>query len=396
MIDAIRYGSVCSGIEAASVAWESLGWKPAWFSEIDRFPSAVLNHHWPEVDNLGDMRLIPQKVLDGDIEAPPVFVGGTPCQGFSVAGLGLGMDDERSQLTLHFVKIANAIDEKRQERNERPSIIVWENVPGVLSDRKTNGFGNLLAGLAGENAALKPAGGKWTNAGYIIGPKRCIAWRVLDAQYFRVAQRRRRVFVVAGPRDGFDPGAVLFELGSMCRHSPPLRTPGKGPTGNSQTGTNANGKAVGSHWDDPCNPHPTLNQSNNIGGIGLSNQELFAQRDSGIVGVYRMAAFGQYADDETASTCKARDFKDATDLAVERSAMHRMLVRRLTPVECERLQGFPDLFTRIPWRGKLAENCPDGHRYKALGNSMAVPVMKWLGEQINKQLIQPANQRAFL
>ncbi|EBY7517593.1 DNA (cytosine-5-)-methyltransferase, partial [Salmonella enterica subsp. enterica serovar Richmond] len=464
----MRYGSVCSGIEAASVAWESLGWQPAWFAEIEAFPSAVLAHHWPHVTNLGDMTKIAAAVRAGDIEAPDVLVGGTPCQAFSIAGLRNGLADKRGQLTLSYVELANAIDDKRRERGEKEAIIVWENVPGVLSS-KDNAFGCFLAGLAGESSELQPAGGKWTHAGCVSGPERTIAWRVLDAQFFGVAQRRKRVFVVASARKGFDPAEVLFEFESVRRDTPPRREPQTAVT--ADTGNGAEG---GSHWDNPANPHPTLNQSNNIGGIGASNQEIFAQRGAGIVSAYRMTAFGEYSGDGTASTVKARDYKDATDLAVTYSDISRTLlsksnssmaedldtyaihgtqdpdtnhelahtlgrnhgqenaiitepytiairgreegstvevrndgtanalltpnggragmgvgavgwgmqVRRLTPVECERLQGFPDNHTLISWRGKDAADCPDGQRYKAIGNSMAVPVMRWIGERI--------------
>lgn len=218
----MKYGSVCSGIEAASKAWEPLGWKPAWFSEIEPFPSAVLAHHWPEVTNLGDMTKIADAVRAGEVEAPDILVGGTPCQAFSIAGLREGLSDDRGQLTLSYVELANAIDAKRRERGEPESIIVWENVPGVLSS-KDNAFGCFLAGLAGESSELQPAGGKWTHAGCVSGPERVIAWRVLDAQFFGVAQRRRRVFVVASARKGFDPAAVLFELDSLRRDSAPRR-----------------------------------------------------------------------------------------------------------------------------------------------------------------------------
>ncbi|EAA9302417.1 Dam family site-specific DNA-(adenine-N6)-methyltransferase [Salmonella enterica] len=457
----MRYGSVCSGIEAASVAWEPLGWQPAWFAEIEAFPSAVLATHWPDVTNLGDMTGIAAAVHAGDVEAPDVLVGGTPCQAFSIAGLRNGLADKRGQLSLSYVELANAIDDKRRERGEEEAIIVWENVPGVLSS-KDNAFGCFIGALAGESCELQPAGGKWPNAGCVYGPSRIVAWRVLDAQFFGVAQRRRRVFVVASARKGFDPAEVLFEFDSMRRDTPPRREPQTAVT--TDTGSSAEG---GSHWDNPDNPHPTLNQSNNI---GASNQEIFTQRGAGIVGAYRMTAFGEYSGDGTASTVKARDYKDATDLAVTYSDVSRTLlsksndsmaedletyaihgtqdpdanhelahtlgrnhgqenaiitepytiairgreegstvevrndgtanalltpnggragmqVRRLTPVECERLQGFPDNHTLISWRGKDAADCPDGPRYKAIGNSMAVPVMRWIGERIAAALL---------
>ncbi|SAC42060.1 BsuMI modification methylase subunit ydiP [Enterobacter hormaechei] len=463
----MKYGSVCSGIEAASKAWEPLGWKPAWFSEIEPFPSAVLAHHWPEITNLGDMTQIADAVRTGNVEAPDVLVGGTPCQAFSIAGLREGLSDDRGQLTLSYVELANAIDAKRRERGEPESIIVWENVPGVLSS-KDNAFGCFLAGLAGESSELQPAGGKWTHAGCVSGPERVIAWRVLDAQFFGVAQRRRRVFVVASARKGFDPAAVLFELDSVRRDSAPRRE------SQPEIARNAGERTkVGSHWDNPENPHPTLNQSNNIGGIGASNQELFSQRGSGLVSdsysdvsrtllakendstaedletyvvhgtqdpdINRELAHTLGRNNGQENACIAFSYKDngadaTSDLSptiragnhdkshansgqppaiaiagntigrapenggngtgyckevgytLTKSDQHGvaygMQVRRLTPIECERLQGFPDNHTLIGWRGKDADECPDGPRYKAIGNSMAVPVMRWIGERI--------------
>ncbi|MGG5933045.1 DNA cytosine methyltransferase, partial [Salmonella enterica] len=303
----MRYGSVCSGIEAASIAWGSLGWQPAWFAEIEAFPSAVLANHWPHVTNLGDMTGIASAVRAGDVEAPDVLVGGTPCQAFSIAGLRNGLADKRGQLTLSYVELANAIDDKRRERGEEEAIIVWENVPGVLSS-KDNAFGCFLAGLAGEDEAIepgeRPAAGKsnrywrwnkktskhvaaWPQRGCIYGQQRSVAWVIRDAQYFGVAQRRKRVFVVASARKDFDPAEVLFEFEGVRRDTPPCREPKTAVT--TDTGNGAEG---GSHWDNPGNPHPILNQSNNIGGIGASNQEIFAQRGAGIVGAYRMTAFG--------------------------------------------------------------------------------------------------------
>lgn len=222
----MRYGSICSGIEAATVAWHSLGFEPAWFAEIEKFPSAVLSHHYPEVPNLGDMTQISRRIFTGAVEAPDVLVGGTPCQAFSVAGLREGLDDARGQLTISYVRLADATDFIRQRSGKPPAIIVWENVPGVLSD-KTNAFGCFLGGLAGEDCELVPPGKKWADAGCVYGPKRAIAWRILDAQYFGLAQRRRRVFLVASARKGFDPAAVLFESGGVRRDSPPSREAGQ-------------------------------------------------------------------------------------------------------------------------------------------------------------------------
>ncbi|HEM8640849.1 TPA: phage N-6-adenine-methyltransferase [Enterobacter hormaechei] len=323
----MKYGSVCSGIEAASKAWEPLGWKPAWFSEIEPFPSAVLAHHWPEVTNLGDMTKIADAVRAGEVEAPDILVGGTPCQAFSIAGLREGLSDDRGQLTLSYVELANAIDAKRRERGEPESIIVWENVPGVLSS-KDNAFGCFLAGLAGESSELQPAGGKWTHAGCVSGPERVIAWRILDAQFFGVAQRRRRVFVVASARKGFDPAAVLFEQ----------------DVGGGSIETNNDGSERRASTVDNCT-------------------------------LYRFRRTDSYVDDGVSSTLSARDYKDRREIVV----MDDNRVRTLTPLEYERLQGFPDGHTLIPYEGKSADDAP---RYKAIGNSMAVPVMRWIGERI--------------
>ncbi|EHT7582320.1 Dam family site-specific DNA-(adenine-N6)-methyltransferase [Salmonella enterica] len=470
----MRYGSVCSGIEAASVAWEPLGWQPAWFAEIEAFPSAVLATHWPDVTNLGDMTGIAAAVHAGDVEAPDVLVGGTPCQAFSIAGLRNGLAEKRGQLSLSYVELANAIDDKRRERGEEEAIIVWENVPGVLSS-KDNAFGCFIGALAGESCELQPAGGKWSNAGCVYGPSRIVAWRVLDAQFFGVAQRRRRVFVVASARKEFDPAEILFEFDSLRRDTPPRREPQTAVT--TDTGSGIEG---GSHWDNPANPHPTLNQANNIGGIGASNQEVFSQRGAGLVsGAYSdisrtllakendstaedldtyILAYGggnTGGNIDVATACTAHGVR--MDFDTETFAVHGtqdpdtnhelahtlgrnhgqenviitepytiairgreegstvevhndgtanalltpnggragmgvgavgwgMQVRRLTPVECERLQGFPDNHTLISWRGKDAADCPDGQRYKAIGNSMAVPVMRWIGERIAEAL----------
>ena len=412
----IRFGSLCSGIESASVAWEPLGWKPAWFAEIEPFPCAVLQHHWPHVPNHGDMTLLVGKILSGAVEAPDILVGGTPCQAFSVAGLRGSLDDERGNLTLVLIRILDAIDFIRARNGQPPCILVWENVPGVLNT-KDNAFGCFLGGLAGENLPLEPAGKKWTNAGAVFGPAREISWRILDAQYFGVPQRRRRVFAVASA-GSLSPAEILFERQGQAGH----------PAAGSEAGQNpATAAPAGSHWDDPTNPHPTLNQS---GGGGLIP--------------VRMRGFGDYIQDNTASTVKARDHKDATDLivvhgrqdpctsdkaftldcqhsgntnvvcingniigkdpngtsggngmgaiqdgtaytltATDRHAVSDgFQVRRFTPAECERLQGFPDNHTQIPWRGKPAADCPDTLRYKAIGNSMAVPVMRWIGARI--------------
>lgn len=203
----MKYLSLCSGIEAASVAWEGLGWTPIAFSEIEPFPCAVLAHRYPHVPNLGDMNNYEQ----WNIERPDLIVGGTPCQAFSVAGLRQGLQDKRGGLTLTFVRICDKFN---------PDYIVWENVPGVLSS-KDNAFGCFLGALAGEDSELIPPGKKWKDAGCVYGPKRSIAWRCLDAQYFGLAQRRKRVFVVSCPAGMADPSKILFEFSCECATSSP-------------------------------------------------------------------------------------------------------------------------------------------------------------------------------
>jgi DNA (cytosine-5)-methyltransferase 1 len=244
----IRFGSVCSGIEAASVAWHPLGWQTAWLAEIEPFPSAVLAHHYPGTPNLGDMTTIARRILTGEVEAPDVFAGGTPCQAFSVAGLRKSLDDARGNLSLKFVELADAIDHVRARRGDAECVVFWENVPGVLST-PDNAFGCFLAGLAGEDEPLQPPGKRWANAGCVYGPRRAVAWRTLDAQYFGVAQRRRRVFVVASARNGFDPAQVLFEWEGVRRDLAPRRSQAEDAAGTIAGGSRERGGY--SHDDIP-------------------------------------------------------------------------------------------------------------------------------------------------
>jgi len=396
----LAYVSICSGIEAATAAWHSLGWNPLAFAEIEPFPSAVLKHHHPTVPNLGDMT----RFHEWPELTPDVLVGGTPCQAFSVAGLRKGLADPRGNLTLVFLGLVARM---------RPRWVVWENVPGVLSDQ-TGAFGALLGGL-GE-------------LGYGF------AYRVLDAQYVRVdshpwavPQRRRRVFVVGHLGDWRRAAAVLFERESLSGNPPPRREAGQriargfecGPQGcrftslaptmdarakdgpiRNQLGVGvceinesaATGQLVPSH-DPACTltarerkgPLPEADLStviaHSLRADGFDASEDGTGRGTPLVPV----AFAQNTRDEVriiggdvAGALPAQPgMKQQTYLHIPASA-----VRRLTPRECERLQGFPDDYTAIPWRGKPACECPDGPRYKALGNSMAVNVMRWIGQRI--------------
>lgn len=222
----MRFLSICSGIEAASVAFHPLGWQALAFAEIEPFPCSLLAHHYPQVPNLGDLtrwrEWSPQLLA-----LVEMLCGGTPCQAFSVAGLRGSLSDERGNLTLTFCHLYDEIDRIRHLHGRPPAVCLWENVPGVLNT-PDNAFGHFLAGLAGEDVPLTPPGARWTDAGYVRGPRRAVAWRVLDAQYFGLAQRRERVFVVASADPAFDPAAVLFELDGLRRDTPPRRGPGEG------------------------------------------------------------------------------------------------------------------------------------------------------------------------
>jgi DNA (cytosine-5)-methyltransferase 1 len=259
------------------------------------------------------MTALADRVSNLEIEAPGVLVGGTPCQAFSVAGLRQSLDDDRGQLTIKFLELANAIDTVRRSRGEPECIVVWENVPGVLST-KDNALGCFLAGLAGESEPLLPAGGRWSDAGCVYGPERTIAWRVLDAQYFGVAQRRRRLFVVASAREGFDPAQVLFEFDGLRRDIAPSREAG-------QEAAKCLTAGVGKRYDFETETLPIgfgSQMSNPQTNVDLM-QTLNAKNPMAVAQpvAYRKVAFGEYADDNTASTMAARDFKSATDLAVQ-------------------------------------------------------------------------------
>lgn len=440
----MNYGSVCSGIEAVTVAWHSLGWKPEWFSEIEKFPSRVLAHHYPDVPNLGDMTKIAALIQQEVVGAPDVLVGGTPCQAFSVAGLRNSLNDDRGQLSLEFVRLANEIDSARLIRGLKPSIVVWENVPGVLNT-SDNAFGCFLGALSGEGCELQPAGKKWPNAGCVYGPQRQIAWRVLDAQYFGVAQRRRRVFVVASAREGFNPAEVLFESEGVRRDIAPSRSARQETAGSVAQGFASSSFA---QYRPVIGDGATIKASGGDLGGGSENLVVLDRDDyasNNRVGKCLTRGAAQRYDFETedliihplvvhgtqdpitsdvafpvgrnqgqenaialagntigrqphnggngngfdaSGVCYTLTATDRHGVCYARAqnitVSKKLIVRRLTPIECERLQGFPDNHTQIPYRNKPAEDCPDGPRYAALGNSMAVPVMKWIGERIQE------------
>lgn len=562
----LTYLSVCSGIEAASVAWHPLGWKAVAYSEIEKFPSAVLKHHYPDVPNLGDFTKIDVRTL-GRVD---ILAGGTPCQAFSVAGLRQSLADARGNLSLEFVRLAHELAANNGLRN-----VVWENVVGVLST-KDNAFGCFLAGLVGADSAIEPPRrGKWGGAGMVSGPKGTAAWRVLDAQYFGVAQRRRRVIVVADFGNGADPAAVLFEQDGLRRNSPPSRKKGKdlaptisartkgggglgtefdldgglveaasvawsimpqnsgkdfkarqvevaqpimagGPVGGNQGGdyiqqpvsfapeiarcdatregssqdyetttmvavdvaptVRAGGNRTGGDRPygtdvDTCDSLAVVhaiqagalrtNPKSGPDGVGVQEgvaYTLEARAEVQAVCVhgtqdpcveFEMAhtlgrntgqenavAFVQNSRDEVrlmggdgqivgalaaepgskqqcylaqSVAIRGRNGGATAELGGEVATALRAsqgggdkphvltsAVRRLTPRECERLQGFPDDYTAIPWRGKPADQCPDGPRYKSLGNSWAVPKFAWLGARLQHAIPKHVSAMSLL
>ena len=310
----MKFATVCSGIEACSSAWEPLGWEAQFFSEIDPFPCEVLKYHYPTVPNYGDMTQY-KEWKDGSVD---VICGGTPCQSFSVAGLRKGIESPNGQLMLTF----GAILEKYQ-----PRWMVWENVPGVLSSNRGKDFGAFL-GMLGE-------------LGYGF------AYRVLNAEYFGVAQRRRRVFLVGYLRDWKRPASVLFEPESL-----------QGDLAESQKERQRTTRDTENSVRN-CSELPRVTPC-------LNGEELKRHVSNQMIGNAESWFYPEYLGNVEEGALLAEGYQ----------------VRRLTPTECERLQGFEDGHTKIPYRNKSADECPDGPRYKALGNSMAVPVMQWIGERI--------------
>lgn len=422
----MNYMSVCSGVEAASLAWKGLGWEPVAFSEIEPFPCAVLAERFPGVPNLGDMTKI--EVTDDGIRGAgftvcrrdvELLVGGTPCQSFSVAGRREGLKGA-SGLAYHFVRLLREI---------QPKWFVWENVPGALSSRTDGQLDfNFLVGAFAE-------------CGYGL------AWRILDAQYvrsksfpFAIPQRRRRLFVVGCLGDAARAGKVLFDGESLSGDTPPRRIKMQGTSGCAERSlgvsvrtahTKANGCGIGvgaAHtlgasdvdavWWDGSDKADTLTCTGDsqhmpdkgrlqcVVAYGINCQASlmhpFSEEVSQVISVSHQS--GVVRDE-----CYPIDMRNATRDADKKDDVNRQglgvgddgapsptvtanpcgvgwrgTVRRLLPVETERLMGFPDNWTRIPWRGKPAEQCPDGPRYKACGNSMCVNCMEWLGERIEK------------
>lgn len=395
----MKFGSICSGIEAASVAFKPLGWEAEWFSEIEPFPCAVLAHHYPDVPNLGDMTKIYDK-RDFTERAVDLICGGTPCQAFSVAGLRQGLADARGNLSLEFCRSVHA---------KRPRWVLWENVPGVLSS-KDNAFGCFLAELSGCNAPLLPGtrDGRWAKSGIVSGQKYGLAWRVLDAQYFGVPQRRRRVFVVGYSgnlerwsneipicdrvRFSLISAQVLFECEGLYGD---FKKGGKKGTG----GAADVGFCVTAHGGRRLDP--TVGTLVPVTAHGQGGAEIregqsptlscnheapiaFTQNQAGDLLIGDVCGCDVYNHAITGDIAATLGSNSGAGNTAGPKVLGCGIVRRLTPVECERLQGFPDNYTRIPWRKAKAEDCPDGPRYRAIGNSWAVPCAAWIAKRIQE------------
>ena len=366
------------------MAWHPLGWEAVAYSEIERFPSEVLAHHYPSTPNLGDMTKFKEWNFESDVD---LLVGGTPCQSFSVAGLRKGLDDPRGNLMLTYLAIADKY---------RPRWLVWENVPGVLSSNGGKDFGVFLGAL-GE-------------LGYGF------AYRILDAQYFGVAQRRRRVFVVGYLGDWRAAAAVLFERHSLQGHPAPSREKREDPAKCLTRGANQRydfetedlipaygipGNWIGRKPENGGNATepmhdvaPCLTKADQHGVAAPTiihgtqdpcvSDIAFAQGRNNVgenVLVQPMAFTTEQTPKFNRDQALTLTKQSPTGGGQPQCVMQAMAVRRLTPVECERLQGFPDSYTDIKSKDKPT---PDGPRYKALGNSMAVPVMAWIGQRIEQ------------
>ena len=382
----LRVFSTFSGISAATAAWKPLGMELVGYCEPSAFPAHVLAarcgattpKYLPDgaefvrkkyrsitagsVPNFGDIT----QLTDDDLRSlgrVDVLEGGSPCQAFSISGLRKGLNDDRGNLALAFAQLV-----ERMRKINGLRFVVWENVKGVLSD-KTNAFGCLLAALAGGEDPLQPPGATWPNSGHVLCDDQGLggftaAWRTLDAQHFGVAQRRKRVFLSASFDPGIDAGSILFEHGGEERNpSPCAKT--------RQADPSAGGKTAGG--------------MNVVGTLCAAGQA----KELDLVVVHPAVVGTLQTGKPKGSSGSDLDFT----IVHEASAAGKYVVRRLMPIECERLQGFDDGWTDVALGGKAAT---DIHRYKALGNSMAVPVMRWIGERLLYHVAHPITQTVEL
>ncbi|MFT8945974.1 MAG: DNA cytosine methyltransferase [Acetobacter aceti] len=487
--------TLCSGIGAPETAMPSWNWR--YCAEIESFPKRILARRFPGTVNLGNLLTEDFGLRACALGPIEVLVAGTPCQDFSVAGRRAGLEGARGNLTLRAVQIFEEHCNAARSAGRDEPLYVWENVPGVLSD-KTNAFGCLLGALAGcETTLVPPSGQRWTRAGMVAGPHRVIAWRVLDAQYFGLAQRRERVFVVAGALDGPDPAAILFEPEGLPGNPTPRRRPGeniaptvaRGSPGGRVYGLDADtveslqifaiqeravsinpdagpdGKGIqeglaytleartqvqavaygGGNCSGPINVAACLTAkgvrqyfevetfiAHTLRGEGFDASEDGTGRGTPLIPVaFDCKASGQngFGVGEIASTMRSMgrtgshasggghlavmapvsvalrgrdggsqiemgdDYAHALRASQGGSDKPHVLtsaVRRLMPIECERLQGFPDHHTDVPNGNRPAA---DGPRYKALGNSMPVPVLRWLLGRVEKEILTKKDQK---
>lgn len=465
----VRFGSVCSGVECASLASASLGWTPAWFSEIDDFPSAVLAHHFPDVHNLGDMTTIAERIRSGEVEAPELLVGGPSCQAFSLSGLRRSLDDERGNLTLEYFKLLDAIDEQRAKFGQLPAVAFYENVEGLLSTHD-NAFGCFLSGLVGLDFPVNPPDGrKFPKSGYLVGSKRSCAWRLLNSEYFGSAQSRPRIYVVASAREGFDPRKVLFELSGVRGNHKPSRKKGKTAPATPTAGAGSNDRGteeaimsvsgdgtIGTlraetHAHEPIVTETIPLVDEKIGTLTACDLVKMPSNQSVANGLMfpeltvfenhrQDARYRELSDKMMTLTAHMGTGGGNVPFVVEKNIRHfeknirlfnmqpiesnmhnagreiektptltatdpnpnknqggvcivelegkpyRLRVRKLLPIECERLMGMPDNWTLIPYRGKDVENCPDSPRYKACGNGWSVETITWIFNRLDREL----------
>ncbi len=420
----LTFVELFAGVGGLSRGLEMAGWRCVGHAEWEAFPRRVLKHRWPDVPLWGDVSKLNGHDIVQEVGPFTMLTFGAPCQDFSIAGKRDGMDGERSVLVLDALRI--------WEESKAP-LALYENVVGMLSSNNGEDFASILSVFVGDPVAV-PARGWKGGGGVVRGRRGVAAWRVLDAQYFGVPQRRRRVFVLGTRTGAIDPVQVLSLLEGVSGHPAPRRAKRQGATADARAGTavavnisngighidpvmgtlgtRSGGQEVGSQtrgvvltFDARGNGegvgHNALtgdhqNRVTDYTAIVLRNREgkpgggkgpLLSEERSLTLQTandqvvfphaYRMVAFGEYSDDGTASAIKARDYKDATDLSVAGG-----IPRRLTPVECERLMGWPDGWTDVPdEKGKPA---PDTARYKACGNGVASPVAAWIGFRLRE------------
>jgi len=439
----MKYLSLFSGIEACTVAWKPLGWECVAVAEIEPFPCAVLAHHYPNVPNLGDVTKITEQQIKelGQID---LVVFGSPCQNLSVAGNRKGLQGESSGL---FYEAIRLISYARQHNGCR--FALWENVPGSFSSNKGDDFREVVRELSANRDINTPKNG-WGNTGVALGENGLVEWRVLDAQYFGLAQRRKRVFAIVDFGNWTDRPPILLEPKSLCGNTPPSRETGEKVATDTQTSIRATDSTVyglnsqqpparlteeycdtlvASNYKEPMGVFCVHGTQDPITSETTANCLGRNQGQENVVTYQKPVLFDVYQHHgwrvgETCGTltCGQNDsIRGDTPLVMQRQAISiagniigrspqnggngngfdeevcytlttadrhavaaNSIIRRLTPAECEILQGFPRNYTQIPYRKKPAHQCPDSPRYKALGNSMAVPVMQWIGKQIQK------------